>query len=287
MAEEEVKKLFTPFFRSQDEASQKANPYGNGLGLSICQNIAKGLGGSLDVYSQLGEGSTFKFDFSAKRSSKAKKASKEKAGKVDANKGNVAEELEQLLDDDSIIVDNGTIDTKDQQPLQETIEDVFFDDPNATNAPKIVVADDQQINLEAIKANLMEIGAHSNTEYFCNGQLVIDYVKDFVEKAISGKKLEAVTRPVHALLLDFQMPQKNGLQTVQEVKQYFAQQRVKLFKQTDLQEPIYIFLSAHVVNEAFKTHARSQGVNHLFEKPLNPVELQDMLALLYNEEADF
>jgi len=79
------------------------------------------------------------------------------------------------------------------------------------------------------------------------------------------------------------MPQKNGLQAVQEVKAFFAEQRVKLFNKTELQEPLYIFLSAHVVNEAFKTHARSQGVDHLFEKPLNPVQLIDMLSLLKPE----
>lgn len=57
------------------------------------------------------------------------------------------------------------------------------------------------------------------------------------------------------------------------MKAFFAEQRVKLFKKTDLQEPMYIFLSAHVVNEAFRTHAKSQGVDHLYEKPLNPIQL--------------
>lgn len=48
------------------------------------------------------------------------------------------------------------------------------------------------------------------------------------------------------------------------MKAFFAEQKVKLFNKTDLKEPIYIFLSAHVVNDAFRTHVMSQGVNHCF-----------------------
>lgn len=59
----------------------------------------------------------------------------------------------------------------------------------------------------------MEINAHQNAEYFVNGQLVIDFVKRHVAEALAGD-LKEQTRPVHALLLDFQMPQKNGLQAV-------------------------------------------------------------------------
>ena len=70
MSETEVKNLFTPFFRSENDESKKANPYGNGLGLSICRNIANGLNGTLEVYSELGEGSAFQFEFPAKRMSK-------------------------------------------------------------------------------------------------------------------------------------------------------------------------------------------------------------------------
>jgi signal transduction histidine kinase len=37
------------------------NPNGHGLGLSICNKIAKVMGGALNVKSKLGVGSTFTF----------------------------------------------------------------------------------------------------------------------------------------------------------------------------------------------------------------------------------
>jgi signal transduction histidine kinase len=40
---EEICNVFTPFFRSKNEQSREKNPNGNGLGLSICYNIAKSL----------------------------------------------------------------------------------------------------------------------------------------------------------------------------------------------------------------------------------------------------
>lgn len=68
----------------------------------------------------------------------------------------------------------------------------------------------------------MEIGVSQNAEYFINGQQVIDYVKECVIESLS-QDLKQETKPIHALLLDFQMPQKNGLQTVQEVKAFYAE----------------------------------------------------------------
>lgn len=142
MSEQEVENLFTPFFRSKNEESLKANPYGNGLGLSICQNIAKGLLGSLTVKSELGVGSVFCLEFPAQRHSRKNRqanVSREEKG------GNMAQELEQLLDYDS---QDETINksVKQNSMLQATDLDTvdFTEDAAAKeSAPKIVVADDQ------------------------------------------------------------------------------------------------------------------------------------------------
>ena len=65
LSEEDANKLFSPFFRSSDKKSKKRNPNGNGLGLSICRNVARNLGGDITFSSALGEGSTFVFTFEA------------------------------------------------------------------------------------------------------------------------------------------------------------------------------------------------------------------------------
>ena len=41
MTDEEIKNVFTPFNRSVNTVSQKLNPLGNGVGLSICKSICK------------------------------------------------------------------------------------------------------------------------------------------------------------------------------------------------------------------------------------------------------
>ena len=63
--DDDIKKLFKPFFRSQMAESRKMNPHSNGLGLSISKTIAKCLGGDLTVSSELGVGSCFTFSVRA------------------------------------------------------------------------------------------------------------------------------------------------------------------------------------------------------------------------------
>ena len=59
ISDEDMKNLFNPFFRSTNSTNLEQNKMGNGLGLSICQNILKYLNGGITVESKLGEGSTF------------------------------------------------------------------------------------------------------------------------------------------------------------------------------------------------------------------------------------
>jgi CheY-like chemotaxis protein/two-component sensor histidine kinase len=61
MPPEVVKKLFTPFFTT------KQSGQGTGLGLSICQRIVTELGGSLEVRSEIGRGTTFRVLLPASR----------------------------------------------------------------------------------------------------------------------------------------------------------------------------------------------------------------------------
>jgi signal transduction histidine kinase len=61
----DINSLFKPFHKTDDRESRAANPYGNGLGLSISKQIAIALGGDITVKSQVGSGSTFSFNFPA------------------------------------------------------------------------------------------------------------------------------------------------------------------------------------------------------------------------------
>jgi signal transduction histidine kinase len=55
--------IFEPFYRGK--AAQAAQIRGTGLGLSLARDIAEGMGGRLDVSSELGRGSTFTLELAA------------------------------------------------------------------------------------------------------------------------------------------------------------------------------------------------------------------------------
>lgn len=57
--------LFQPFYRSTSQENRNMNVNGHGLGLSICKMISDQLGGTLDLKSGLGKGTTVSFGFSS------------------------------------------------------------------------------------------------------------------------------------------------------------------------------------------------------------------------------
>jgi two-component system, NarL family, sensor histidine kinase BarA len=65
ITEEDQRNIFKPFFKTKDAESRALNATSHGLGLSICSQIAKGLGGEVTFKSVQGEGSHFTFTFKA------------------------------------------------------------------------------------------------------------------------------------------------------------------------------------------------------------------------------
>jgi two-component system sensor histidine kinase CiaH len=59
--EENIEKIFDRFY--QEDSSRDTNKEGSGLGLSLVQEIVNSYGGTINVRSDLGEGSTFKIIF--------------------------------------------------------------------------------------------------------------------------------------------------------------------------------------------------------------------------------
>ena len=63
ICDEDQKYIFTPFFKTKDSGSRALNSTSHGLGLNICQQIAKGLSGEIIFESKLGKGTKFTFQF--------------------------------------------------------------------------------------------------------------------------------------------------------------------------------------------------------------------------------
>jgi CheY-like chemotaxis protein len=73
-----------------------------------------------------------------------------------------------------------------------------------TQSSLILVADDNPINLKALELNLKMIGHLYRSEFYCNGQEIIDKVKEVVTLALEKRtKSDMMTFPIHALILDF------------------------------------------------------------------------------------
>jgi CheY-like chemotaxis protein len=68
------------------------------------------------------------------------------------------------------------------------------------------------------------------------------------------------------------MPLKNGLETVFEVKEYYKQLAQsydrELAQDLFIEEPIFVFISAHNTNKQFAEFCLSKGIDHMIEKPL-------------------
>jgi len=90
---------------------------------------------------------------------------------------------------------------------------------------KILVADDQHINIEVLQQHLTKLDVIKRCEFFYDGQLTIDRTKELIDDAISFTTygLEDVKKltPVSLILLDFQMPVKNGIDVVNELRRYY------------------------------------------------------------------
>ena len=76
---------------------------------------------------------------------------------------------------------------------------------------RIIVAEDQHINLDILKTYMETLGILENCDFCVNGQIAIDRAKSLIDEASERGDLN---RPICLMLLDMQMPKKNGQQVV-------------------------------------------------------------------------
>ena len=85
---------------------------------------------------------------------------------------------------------------------------------------RIVIAEDQRVNFDAIKLTMHEIGLFRYCNFCKNGQAAIDTCKRLIKQALAKDARGFQVRPIRALLLDYEMPLKTGIQVVTEVRDY-------------------------------------------------------------------
>ncbi len=74
------------------------------------------------------------------------------------------------------------------------------------------------MNLEILKSHIESLGLLKQTIFSINGQEAIDFAKNELDKALHSFGSELNLKPVPLMLIDFQMPLKNGIQVVQEIR---------------------------------------------------------------------
>lgn len=107
------------------------------------------------------------------------------------------------------------------------------------NFGPIIIADDQRMNIEAIKMNLAELGVTKDIICCCDGNEAIDTAKALINESLASHKGGSPIKPIPLMLLDYHMPYKNGDEVISCLKKLFF-----LYKDF-LIEPKYVIVTEH------------------------------------------
>jgi len=122
--------------------------------------------------------------------------------------------------------------------------------------------------MKVLKNQLAEVSLSDRTHFCVNGDEAINCVKQAVTEALNKLGDEKTIRPITLMLLDFQMPGKNGIEVLKETKLFLKEQAALLKdKGVTLESPEYVFLTAYM-SIGFRKHLESMGVTKIYEKPL-------------------
>lgn len=147
---------------------------------------------------------------------------------------------------------------------------------------KILVADDQLINLEVVKAQLSELNLIDQCEFFLNGLDVYEAALTILEKAHKQSPTSVyiqVVQPISFMLLDSQMPKLLGINVVEKVRKFINESNAtELGLKVHLKEPEFVFLTAFCT-KYFKKYLKDNNILHCYEKPLQMGQLKTILAV--------
>lgn len=196
---EEFKKIiFDPFTRSESSTVNKE--VGTGLGLAITKNIIDLMGGTIDLESEVGKGSTF------------------------------------------------TVELPLRIPHEEEDEH-FWENHGVT---RILLVDDDKDICDSIKEHMKDTGVNFDTAY--SGESAVQIVRHEY----------AANRNYSAIILDWQMPGMNGLETAREIR-----------KIVPIDTPI-LFLTSYDWSE-IETEALEAEVDGFISKPFTVLNLKEKL----------
>ncbi len=245
MSEEFVKHIFTPFERADGQEMQGIQ--GTGLGMTITKALVDAMGGTIDVNSIEGKGTTFTVQLKFKLSEKQKPCERAAAAKAAESQS-----AERKTPDGEVVPRGDAATTRN---------------PEATDAKQLsftetfkgrcyLVAEDNQINRIILAELLSERGAQ--LEEATNGQEAVE--------------LFANSKPGHfdAVLMDAMMPVMDG---------YEATRAIRALDRPDAKTTPIVALTANAYADDVKK-ALDAGMNAHVGKPFKIGDLAEALEKL-------
>jgi signal transduction histidine kinase len=235
--------VFERFWQADNSSKRKFQ--GVGIGLSLVKELTEVQGGKVKVESEEGKGTLFTvaLPFIAAEASAAPKAGEQSgaaepvpAPKAESPTGKQSEEWLADLYRRAALLPVATIQTEKEQPAKAA--------PNSNGThPTLLVADDEPDMLRFLTSQLT---AHYHVIEAVDGGQAFDKAVEFLPDII---------------LLDMNMPEKDGLQVCRELRQQASTREIPI-----------IILTARA-DEQTKLAALSAGANDFLSKPFSTSEL--------------
>ena len=251
IAEENRENLFRPFW--QADTSSRRKYQGTGIGLAIVKELTEAQGGSVDVESELGKGTTMIVRAPAPEVEDAPEANgREVEGAADgqavsaaATEGESQEWLAGLYRRAELF--------PSMTSVRETVRSQDAADAGAR--PKIVVADDEPDMLRFLKSQLVD---QFEVYEAVDGQQAIEKTSQYQPDIV---------------LLDMMMPEKDGLQACRELRERSVTKGIPI-----------VLLTARA-DEETKLATLDAGANDFLTKPFSTTELHVRLRNLVESHA--
>jgi signal transduction histidine kinase/CheY-like chemotaxis protein len=204
IAPEALERIFVPF--EQADASTARKFGGMGLGLAIAKSMVEAHGGSIQVQSTLGQGSTFSFTLPA-----TDQAVVEEAFSAPLNpivKDRLAAHAAQIaaLPTNAPVTTSASATTSATAPSTAPSTTASTTAPPAANGLKILVVDDEPVNRQVLQSQLTALG-HTFFEA-ADGFAAVKFVEN--------------NGPPDMLLLDIMMPGMSGYEVLDALRKHYS-----------------------------------------------------------------
>lgn len=235
------KRVFEPFVQGDLDLAVKRG--GVGLGLSICQQLAKRMSGRVSVESELGKGSTFKVELPLPI------VERYDTRPVMPTGWSTAQAIARYSADLDFINITPLPTSADSQPKSGGKPDLGL---------KVLVVEDNKVNQEVL-IRMLKLEGLKEISIASDGLQAVDAVKNSVS-------------PFDIIFMDIQMPNLDGKEATKIIREKLEYSGVIIAVSAHVEE----------ILDSGTTSVRGQGMNHFLPKPIRRGSLHGLLQGVLN-----